>query len=89
MMQRKQQSKKLKKVLNTLATGLNAIKRYKPIKRPDLQAKLNEFQKDNEEFLNFWNEFDVKAEKRFYLRKKISVICDKITDIKRKYNKKI
>ena len=51
-----------KTTLEEIKSGLEYVSRrlknYRPIKRPDLQEKLKEFQKDHEEFLNFWNEVD-------------------------------
>ena len=53
-----------KTTVEELKSGLDYVrsrlKNYRPIKRPDIQEKLNEFQKDYEEFLNLWNEFDAR-----------------------------
>ncbi|MBR6901265.1 MAG: hypothetical protein IKN30_04295 [Synergistaceae bacterium] len=47
-----------KEIKNALAYVRDRLERYKPIRHPDFQAKLEEFQKENEEFLNFCNAID-------------------------------
>ena len=51
-----------KTTVEELKSGLNyvrsRVKNYRAIKRPDLQEKLNKFQKEHEEFLNFWDKVE-------------------------------